>query len=176
MRYLKTLLLLALAGCSTPSWNPHQVTVSELEWGVYADVDGETQLVEVTDQIPCRPDAHFGARLLISFPENREEILPLKVQIREPEIPGIRPPSESRAIVMPKGISSLDLAVFDEFKGEFDLVDGEYVVVAFHPETGLAYYSRTFYLRDCEHSAPQDDTPLTDELAVSAFLRPPGIA
>jgi len=153
------LLLLMAAGCATPSLHPRQIEVTEIDWGVYREVDGKTVLVAQTDQIPCRADAKFGARLKISVPGDRTAIVPLKIRISEPEIQDVRPATETGPegpFVMPKGLSSFELAMFDKFKGEFDLVDGTYVVAAIHPETGLSYYARVFYLRDCENASPHN--------------------
>ena len=66
-------------------------------------------------------------------------------------------------MTVPKGISSIVLEVIDTFKGDFDLVDGDYEVRVIHPETGLPFHSRKFILRDCEGVPPHNKTLQTDE-------------
>ena len=154
--------LMVLLGCAKPALHPTEIGVREIEYGVYAHVDGEDVLVERTNEVPCRPDAKFGSSVRLTFPNDDGARLPIRVQILEPEIPGIRPPYEIKPdddFLMPKGVTSFVLTILDEFKGEFDLVDGQYEVRLIEPETRLSYYSRRFYLRDCEGTSPHNKQP-----------------
>ena len=126
----------------------------ELESGIFREVSGADVLENDGNEIPCRPDAKFGSLLELTYPVAGRVLLPIAIEITEPPVPGHRDASTTvvfdEPFSLPFGISSFKILVVNEFRGDEDLVDGLYVVRLIHPGTKMAYWSRTFHLRNCE--------------------------